>query len=274
MTTAPPGPEPDAGAVVLREDVGTISVLTLNRPRFNTWGPDMSDALSAHLHDIQSDPGIRGCVLTGAGEKAFSSGVDISKRDAHSGKSGERTLQALGSGTYPVFADLTAFTKPLVCAVNGYAIGAGFVIALCSDVVLASDNASFRMPQVELGLIPAYGALARLALWVGRGRAFEIGVAGKKVSAAEGRDIGLVSAVWPQADLRARAMETAQSLAGLPPLAYAVAKESLTTAFENSLVQPAARADLYRSMALRHTADADEAHKARREQRKPEYRGE
>jgi enoyl-CoA hydratase/carnithine racemase len=274
MTAAVAGHEQANEDVVVREDVGSISVLTLNRPRYNAWGPDMSDALSAHLADLQHDSRIRGCVLTGAGEKAFSSGVDITKRDAHSSGTAERTLQALGSGTYPVFADLTAFSKPLVCAVNGYAIGAGFVIALCSDLVVASDNASFRMPQVELGLMPAFGALARLALWVGRGRAFEIGVAGKKVSAQEGRDIGLVNAIWPPGDLRAKATELAQTLADLPPLAYAVAKESLNSTFESGIVAPAARGDLYRSMALRHTADAGEAHKAWREKRKPEYRGE
>jgi enoyl-CoA hydratase/carnithine racemase len=262
------------GEPVLREDRESISILTLNRGAYNAWGPDMSTALRDQLEVVRSDPAQRAVLLTGAGTKAFSSGVDVSKKDAHDSRTAERTLAALGRGERPVFADVLDFPKPLVCAVNGYAIGAGFLLALCCDAILVSDNAVLRLSQVELGVIPAYGGLARLAQWVGRGRAFEIGIAGRKVTADEAVTIGLASRCVPAGELREEGVALAARLGALPPLAYAVAKESLMSSLETPVLEAGARADLYRSMALRHTSDSAEAHLAWREKRPPVFRGE
>lgn len=259
---------------VVREDRGAVSILELRRGVYNPWGPDMSSALSAHLDDVRRDPAQRAVLLTGSGVKAFSSGVDVSKKDAHDSRTAERTLQDLGRGQLPVFADLLDFPKPIVCAVNGYAIGAGFLIALCCDAILVGDNAVFRLSQVELGVIPAYGGLARLAQWVGRGRAFEIGIAGRKVLADEAVSIGMACRQVPLDDLRDEGVTLAEKLGALPPLAYAVAKESLMSSLETPILAAGARGDLYRSMALRHTSDSTEAHRAWREKRPPIFTGE
>lgn len=262
-----------ASDVVLREDLADGVVrLRLNRPgRANAWGSDMATALLHELAAATSDPDVRACILTGTGNKAFSSGADIGRQEAHRTPSADDFLARQPLGGHPLFDGLAQFPKPLVCAVNGLAIGAGCILALHCDVVLAAEHASFAMPQVRLGVLPAYGGLYRLAQSVGRGRAVEIGLTGRRVPAEEAARIGLVAAVHPADELDAAAEHVARALAQLPLLAVRLVKDSLDMAFEEAGGRATARADMYRFAMLGLTEDSTEAHAAWREKRAPTF---
>lgn len=260
---------------VEREDRGRVAILRLRRDgKANAWGPDMAEALVERLSDISSDDAIGGCIITGAGTRAFSSGADISAPGAHQALSAGSVLASGVSGRHPVFDALNSFRKPLIASVNGLAIGAGVLIVLYCDVVLASESAEFAMPQVALGVLPAFGSIYRLATWVGRGRANEIVLSGRRVKAREAREIGLVHRVLLPEELLEESVVVTTAMANLPPLAVAAAKESLRVAYDLSGEAATARFDQYRFGMLGLTADCQEAHTAWREQRPPVYKGE
>lgn len=258
-------------SVVLRDQDGAVVTLTLHRPgKANAWGPDMSDALYRHLADLARDPSVRACILTGAGDRTFSSGADISNANTHRAVPGAMIAESW-VGSNPVFSRLLEFPKPLLAAVNGKAIGAGFLLALCCDLIIASDTASFALPQVRLGIIPAYGGIGRLAQWVGRGRAMEIVLTGRAVGAEEAMSLGLLSYLHTPQTLRAEASQLASGLSRLPPLSVKLAKESMVSALEHSTLSGTAMGDLYRTTCLQQTEDSHEAHVAWRERREPNF---
>lgn len=269
------GAVPKSTGTVEREDRGRVAILRLRRDgKANAWGPDMAAALVDRLADVAADGAIGSCIITGTGTRAFSSGADISAPGAHQAPSAGSVLASGVSGRHPVFDALDAFQKPLIASINGLAIGAGVLIMLYCDVVLASDSAQFSMPQVALGVLPAFGSIYRLATWVGRGRANEIVLSGRRVPADEAREIGLVHRVFAQGELLEGSMEVAGAMASLPPLAAAAAKESLRVAYELSGQTTTARFDQYRFGMLGLTEDCQEAHAAWRERRPPIYKGE
>jgi enoyl-CoA hydratase/carnithine racemase len=264
-----------ASEVVLREDVdGFVAVLRLNRPeRLNAWGADMGEALEAHFTDMGRDTNIRAVVLTGSGDHAFSSGADVGNAATHRVTSIGEHLAELRMTGHPAFEAVLNFTKPLICAVNGYAIGAGFLIALCCDIILVSEKAVFSLPQAQLGILPAYAGLVRLASWVGRGRAMNIGLTGRMVRAQEANEIGLASSIHAPDRLEAAALELARELASYPPLAMKLTKESLNLGLEvGGSTRAAGIADLYRFLVLEQTDDSVEAHAAFRDKRPGKYR--
>lgn len=233
---------------VLRWDVDAVSVLTLNRPRrLNAWNEGMRSGLVEHLRAIGHSGSVRAVVLTGAGGRAFCSGADLRDPGVHGAPmaalSGERPVSA--------FSALVSMRQPVVCAVSGAAIGAGFLLCLCCDMVVVGESAQFRLPNISLGLIPAEAGLGRLAQWVGRGRALDIALTGRVVTADEAVEIGLASSVVPDRELAERAMEVAQALGRLPTAAVRCAKESLAGALEAGSLSLTREADIYRSLALR-----------------------
>jgi enoyl-CoA hydratase/carnithine racemase len=231
----------------------------------------MADDLIRHLADITADDGAFACVVTGA-DGTFSSGADLGQDQVHSTPSAGAFLRTFDPYRHPVFSALLEFRKPLICAVSGPAIGLGFVLALHCDVVLVSDSARFALPNTKLGILPSSGALVRLAQWVGRGRAFDIGMIGRMVGAEEAVAIGLAVARYSDDALRAAAMEYADKLAGYPPLAVWATKESLDTGMEAGSPRLARVMDGYRLGLLQMTEDSVEAHTAWREKRSPRYR--
>jgi enoyl-CoA hydratase/carnithine racemase len=259
--------------VVERDDKGSIATLALNRPEYNSWGADMASRLVGLLRDVDADKNIRVCILTGVGDKAFSSGANLKDESTHKIASVEDFLSRMRPMSDPIFfKDILTFRKPLICAVNGYAIGAGFQIALCCDVIFASSTAMFKLPQVSLGLLPAYGATARLAQWIGRGRAMEIALSGRFVDALEAERIGLVSrAVSPEL-LVATVNAFAGAVAGQPELSVALTKESLVTGMEDGL-RGGALTDLYRFVALALTPESQERHASWRRTREDGHSG-
>jgi len=180
----------------LHEGVLTV---TVNRPdKLNALNQRVLTELDAVLDDIHRDPAIRAVVLTGSGDKAFVAGADIS--EFLSVDSAE-SAAALAKRGQDVFFRIERSPKPFIAAVNGFALGGGCELAMSCHFRLASDNARFGQPEVNLGLIPGYGGTQRLTQLVGRGRALEIMMSGNMVDAAEALRIGLVNRVTPREGL-------------------------------------------------------------------------
>ena len=167
---------------------------------------------------------------------------------------------------------LNNFAKPIVCAVNGYAIGIGCIITFCCDLIIASEKAEWRLPQVALGIIPAYGGSARLARWVGRGQAMRVAM-GFPLKGEEAHRIGLAQWCVPHDKLMEQAIEVAEHIAGMPPLAARLVKESMNRSLDIPNITDAALADAYRFMELEFTEDRAEAHDAWREKRTRSFKG-
>ncbi len=256
-----------ADAVILREDHGPVRVLSLNRPGLhNAWGQDMKAALKFEMNEANEDHSVRCCIITGVGDKSFTSGANLKDEKTHSTPSVDdylADLRPVSEGMF--FRDMLTLRKPLIGAVNGYAIGAGFLIAICCDIILVSENARFRMAQASLGLLPGYGGAGRLAQWVGRGRAMEICLSGRTVEATEAKEIGLAASVHAPSELMGAAMELAATLSEMPPMGLALTKESLNISMETGSLATESTTDLYRYLALTLTGDAKGQHSQWRE---------
>jgi enoyl-CoA hydratase/carnithine racemase len=166
---------------------------------------------------------------------------------------------------------LTDFAKPVVAAVNGYAIGIGCILTLCCDLIVASERAEWRLPQVALGILPAQGGAIRAARWVGKGHAMRLTM-GFPLRAEEAYRMGLAQWLVPHDKLMDQATTVAEHICSLSPLAARVAKESINSGYDIPLAETA-YADLYRFMALQLTDDKTEGHRAWREHRKPLFKG-
>jgi len=256
------------------EKNGPIATVTFNRPeKHNPWSVQVSEEIVEVFTAMEADPEVLVTVLTGKGNKAFSAGADLANPRTHRVSSPGEHLATITPRGFAVFNTVTDYPKPVVAAVNGYAIGIGCLITLCCDIILASDNAEFGLPQVPLGIIPAYGGAVRLARYVGRGKAMEMVLLGERITAAEAYRVGLANKVVPLAELMPLAYNYANRLAGLPPLAVKTAKESLNKGLDIASLKDAAQADIYRFMLLGQTEDSHEAHQAWREKRKPAFKG-
>src|SRR5207253_1214083 len=252
---------------------GHTGILTLSRPKArNCWGQDYADGLVRHLDAAAEDDEVRSVILTGdeAGG-AFSAGANLSDPNTHNTRSAEAFIKRMGRARNFPSNLVSDFPKPVIAAVNGYAIGIGCIITFCCDLIVASERAEWRLPQVALGILPAQGGTVRLARWVGRGQAMKLAM-GFPLKAEEAYRIGLAQWLVPHGELMAKAMEVAEHVAGLPPLAARLAKEAVAFGMDGSL-REAANADLYRFMALELTEDKKEAHQAWRERRKPALQG-
>jgi enoyl-CoA hydratase/carnithine racemase len=259
---------------LLYEKHGAVGVLTLSRPQArNAWGEDYNEGLKELLPQIEDDPEVRCLVLTGdeAGG-AFSAGADLKNPKTHTNDSIAAAIEGLPKRRrFQAMNLLSDFAKPTVAAVNGYAVGIGCIVTYCCDMIVASEMAEWRLPQVGLGILPAQGGTVRLARWVGRGHAMKLAM-GFPLKADEAYRIGLAQWLVPHGEVVSKAMEVAGHIAGLPPLATRLAKESVAIGMD-STIREMANTDLYRFMALELTEDKKEAHQAWRERRKPKLTG-
>ena len=253
---------------------GDIGVVTLSRPRArNAWGADFNEGLARCFGEMAEDDGIRCAVLTGDETGgAFSAGANLKDPQTHTMESAGDFIKSIARRRQRAFEVLDNFPKPLVGAVNGYAVGIGCIVTFCCDLLVASEKAEWRLPQVSLGILPAYGGAVRLARWVGRGHAMRLAM-GIPLPAAEAYRIGLCQWLVPHAEVMPKALEVAAHLAGLPPLAARLTKESLLRGLDVPHLADAALVDLYRFAALELTEDKAEGHRAWREKRKPAFRG-
>jgi enoyl-CoA hydratase/carnithine racemase len=253
---------------------GHVGIITLSRPESrNAWGADFNDGIAQYFAAMEDDADIRCAVLTGDEQgTAFSAGANLKDPNTHTLSSTAAFITSLPKRKDRPFEVLSNFPKPLLGAVNGYAIGIGCIITFCCDLLIASERAEWRLPQVALGILPAYGGAVRLARWVGKGHAMRLAL-GLPLPAAEAYRIGLAQWLVPHAELMDKTLEVASYIASLPPLAARLAKESLTRGLDIPNLADAALVDLYRFMALEQTEDKTEGHTAWREKRQPVFHG-
>lgn len=259
---------------VLYEKRGSIAIVTLSRPEArNAWGADYNTGLAEHLAAAEDDDDVRCVILTGDPEGgAFSAGANLKDPNTHTESSPSAFIKRVGKWrTFPPNL-ITDCPKPVIGAVNGYAVGIGCIATFCCDLIVASDRAEWRLPQVALGVMPNYGGAVRLARLVGKGLAMRVAM-GFPLQAEEAYRIGLAQWLEPHGTLMDRAMAVAEHVAGLPPLAARIVKESMNRGMDIPNVSDAALVDVYRFMALSLTEDRAEGHDAWRERRKPAFKG-
>jgi len=195
-----------------------ILTLTLNRPKsLNALTHGLIQEVGKAVAAANSNPDIQGIILTGSGEKAFAAGADISEFADYSPEEGQR----LSGDGHAVFNAIEAGPKPVIAAVNGFALGGGCELTMACHLRIASDNARFGQPEVNLGLIPGYGGTQRLAELIGKGRALELLLTANLIDAPTALQYGLVNLVVPQAELLATADKWLRKITSKGPLAVA-----------------------------------------------------
>ena len=201
---------------LLLERDGAVVVVTLNRPKvLNALNAQTLAELASAMAALKADADVRAIILTGAGEKAFVAGADINELAVLSPVQGQQHARH----GQMVFDAIEQLGKPVIAAVNGFALGGGCELAMACTMRIAADTARFGQPEVNLGIIPGYAGSQRLPRLVGKGIAFEILLTGDMVGAGRAYEIGLVNRVVPAADLMAEAMKLAQALAAKAPIA-------------------------------------------------------
>ncbi len=211
---------------------GPVATITINRPKvLNALNKQVFDDLEQVLTMLARDPAIRVLLLTGAGEKAFAAGADITELAGTDAVSGE----ALSLRVQGVMAMLETSGKPAIACVNGFALGGGCELAMCCAFRIASENARLGQPEVALGLTPGYGGTQRLPRLAGRAAALKLLLTGGRIDAAEALRIGLVDEVVAPEKLMERGMELAQTIAKQAPLAVAGCLEAVRLGADLSL---------------------------------------
>lgn len=259
---------------LLVEKNGFVTTLTLSRPEArNAWDEDYNEGLRSVLPELEADPAVRCVILTGdESGRAFSAGANLADETTHTVDSPAEFINSIPRWQHFAANLLTDFAKPIIAAVNGLAIGIGSIATYSCDLIVASERAEWRAPQVRLGVMPAYGGSPRLARWVGKGHAMRSAL-GWPIDAQEAYRIGLAQWLVPHDDLLERAGQLAAEIADLPPLATRLAKESLNKGLDIPNIKDASQADVYRFAALSQTEDSLDAHQAWREKRDPDVRG-
>jgi enoyl-CoA hydratase len=204
-----------------------IALVTINRPdKLNALNADVIDDLDAFFLKAESDDSIKGVILTGAGEKSFVAGADIARFRELDGKSG-RTFADRGQA---VFNRIENLPKPVIAAVNGFALGGGSELSLACHIRIASENAVFGQPEVNLGILPGYGGTQRLPRLVGLGIATELILTGNMIKADRAYAIGLANQVVPSEELMGAARKMMSTILSKAPLAVSMSLEALRVA--------------------------------------------
>ena len=243
-----------------------IATITLNRPKvLNALSPALIGELTGALAEMDADDAIRAVVLTG-GPKVFAAGADIGDM------AGQGPVDQLLRDQTGRWAPLTGFKKPLIAAVNGYALGGGCEVALMCDLIVAGETARFGQPEINLGIIPGAGGTQRWPRTTGKYVAMEAMLTGAAITAQRAYELGLVNKVVPAEMTVEVARRLARELAEKPPLAVRMAKEAVLKAFETPLAEGLAseRKSFYFLFA---TEDQKEGMHAFLEKRKGTYKG-
>lgn len=245
-----------------------VATVIINRPdKLNALNAQSKAELKSLFTQIKSDSSIDVVVITGSEEKAFVAGTDIKELTTLNSDSGKE-FSSNGQGVFDLIENLG---KPVIAAVNGYALGGGCELALACHIRVASDNAKFGQPEVNLGVIPGYGGTQRLARLIGRGRAMELILTGNQIDALEALRIGLVNKVVPQGDLLASAAAMAKQIAGKGQVAIRMALKAVNMTAETTLSDgQQLEASLFGVCC--DTADFKEGTTAFLEKRKPAFK--
>lgn len=217
---------------ILTEVNDRVAVITVNRPdKLNALNALAKKELAETLESIKVDTGVDVAVITGSGEKAFVAGTDIQELTALTVESGKE----FASKGQAVFNLIENLGKPVIAAVNGYALGGGCELALACHIRIAAENAKFGQPEVNLGIIPGYGGTQRLARLVGTGRAMEMILTGDPIDAQEALRIGLVNRVVPPGELLGTSLAVAQKIRSKGQVAIRLALKAVNMTRETNL---------------------------------------
>ena len=248
---------------------GAVATVTVNRPKvLNALNAATLTELGEAMRALKADASVRVVILTGAGEKAFVAGADINELVTLTPDAGKAHAE-LGQRVFDLVERLG---KPVIAAVNGFALGGGCELAMACTVRLAADTATFGQPEVKLGLTPGFAGTQRLPRLVGKGRALELVLGGGRIDAAEAFRIGLANRVVPAASLLDEARALAQAWAANAPVAMRYAMEAVAHGLETSCAEGCfVEASLF-GLAFA-TEDMREGTRAFLEKRKPEFKG-
>jgi enoyl-CoA hydratase len=256
-------------APVLRERRGATLVVTCNRPeKLNALSTAMLEALDGAFDEAERDADVRVVMVRGAGDRAFVAGADIEEY----ARLDQPAFVAYQQRSRALFTKIDAFGKPVVGAINGYALGGGFEIALCCDVLVASASARFGLPEGLLGLCPGGGGTQRLARAVGPFVANDLLLSARRLTADEARGLGLVAEVVEPDALLDAALARAEAMQKVAPLAAAAMARLVREAGDVDLEEGLDREQAALA-ALRATSDAEEGIRAFVEKRSPSFRG-
>jgi len=248
---------------------GLVATITVNRPNvLNALNSQTLDELRRAFLEMKHDAGVRVVILTGAGEKSFVAGADINELSVLT-PAGGREHAVTGQHVLDVIEHLG---KPVIAAINGYALGGGCELAMACTIRIAAETAKLGQPEINLGLIPGYAGTQRLSRIIGRGSALELMLTGDQISAAEALRLGLVNRVVPAVELLAEAKKLAATLAAKPPIAVRYILEAV----HKGLEMPFPEAQVFEATLFGLVASTDdmrEGTKAFLEKRKPEFKG-
>ncbi|KAH9598929.1 Enoyl-CoA hydratase/isomerase [Trypanosoma melophagium] len=244
---------------------GAVVTLTLNRPKqLNAMNAELSDALADYLKKCDSDPSVSVMIITGTG-RAFVAGADI-KMMADKG-----FVDFYKNNMFKSLDVIASTTKPIIAAVNGFALGGGCELAMACDIIIASEKAVFGQPEIKIGTIPGLGGTQRLTRLIGKSKAMEWVLTGEPYSAAEAQSAGLVSRVVKHEELLPTAMSIAEKIAQNSQVTVGLAKDCVNKALETTLTQGLAY-EKRTFQATFATADQKEGMHAFVEKRKPNFK--
>jgi len=256
-------------SLILQHKSDGILTITIQRPQaLNALNAEVIKQLAEAIDRAQTDSEVKTIVITGSGDKAFVAGADIKEFADYSGKEGKALAQ---QGQDSLFNRIERSSKPVIAAVNGFALGGGLELALACHIRIASDNARMGLPEVSLGVIPGYGGTQRLPQIVGKGKAMEMILSAKMMGANDAAACGLVNAVVPPDALLETAHNMARSIMKNSPRAVATAIQAILAAYEDGI--NGFQEEINCFGASFETEDFKEGTQAFIEKRKPTFSG-
>ncbi len=255
-----------APVVLLEHPAEGVALVRINRPEArNALNIEVRKLIAKHLTELGEDDTTRCIVLTG-NDKSFAAGADIKEM------AGMGTMEMLARGTHKLWRAIAACPKPVIAAVNGFALGGGCELAMTCDIIIAGESAKFGQPEVKIGIIPGGGGTQRLTRAAGKYKAMRYILTGDPFSAKEAFDMGLVSEIVADADVEKRAVDMALQIAALPPIAILQAKEAVLRGMDASLDTGLAL-ETKSAQILFASQDQKEGMAAFIEKRKPKFSG-